>query len=57
MRAAVIWQAIWGEGLVAAGGGPEGPELIPVPMFIRQPEGPPIAIMFIMLAFSWTPSA
>jgi hypothetical protein len=43
--------------LAAAGGGPEEPGLISVPMFIRQPDGPPIAIMFIMLAFCRTPSA
>jgi hypothetical protein len=57
MFCGVIRRAIYGEGLAAAGGGPEGPGLISVPMFIRQPEGPPIATMFIMLAFCWMPSA
>src|SRR5215471_12752210 len=35
-------------GLGSAGGGWEEPVSIVVPMFTRQPEGPPIAIMFVM---------
>ena len=34
-----------------------GPGLTTVPMFMRQPDGPPIAIMFVMPVFSVAPSA